>query len=94
MADVSGNLRQVIEKHLLHRGRRAANCRVFAPTGLGRTYTVILEEAGIREQFFIESKEVERFAETGNEQFVLNPIRTGIRNLDRMVNKKKAARGH
>lgn len=94
MPDFSGHLRQAVEKMLIHRGRRGASCRVFAPGGGTRTYSVILEEAGIREQFFIENAHVERFAETGNEQFVLNDIRTGIRNLDRLVTKKKTARGH
>jgi len=91
--DFSGHLRQAVEKMLIHRGRRNASCRVFAPGGGSRGYSVILEEAGIREQFFIEHAQVERFAETGNEQFVLNDIRTGIRNLDRLVTKKKTARG-
>ena len=92
MPDFSGHLRQLVEKMLLHRGRRAASCRVFAPGGGTRTYSVILEEGGIREQFFIENKHVEQFAETGNEQFVQTYIRAGIRNLDRLVTKKKTAR--
>jgi len=90
--DFSGHLRQIVEKMLIQRGRRNATCRVFAPGGGNRNYSVILEESGIREQFFIDSPQVERFAETGNEQFVLNSIRAGIRNLDRLVTKKKAAR--
>ena len=94
MPDVSSNVRQLIEKLLLHRGLRGASCRVFSPAGLGKTYTIILEQSGIREQFFLDTQDVERFAETGNEQFVLNDIRTGIRNLDRLVMKKKSARGH
>ena len=77
---------------LLHRGRRGASCRVFAPGGGTRTYSVILEEGGIREQFFIENKHVERFAESGNEQYVLTYIRTGIHNLDRLVTKKQKSR--
>ena len=93
MPDVSGHLRQMVEKMLLQRGRRGASCRVFAPGGGTRTYTVILEESGIREQFFIENAHVERFAESGNEQYVLTHIRSGIRNLDRLVTKKKTARG-
>ena len=93
MPDVSGHLRQLVEKTLVRRGRRGASCRVFAPGGVTRTYSVILEESGIREQFFIENAHVERFAETGNEQFVLSHIRSGIRNLDRLVTKKKTARG-
>ena len=93
MPDFSGHLRQLVEKMLLHRGRRAASCRVFAPGGGTRAYTVILEESGIREQFFIEHAHVERFAETGNDQFVLSYIRSGIHSLDRLVTKKKTARG-
>ncbi|MBI3934471.1 MAG: hypothetical protein HY316_07235 [Acidobacteria bacterium] len=92
MPDFSGHLRQMVEKMLVQRGRRNASCRVFAPGGGTRTYSVILEESGIREQFFIENAYVERFAETGNEQFVLTYIRAGIRNLDRLVTKKKTAR--
>jgi len=70
LADYSGPLRHVVEKMLLHRGRRAASCRVLAPAGGPRTYSVLLDEAGIREQFFIDLQHVEKFAETGNEQFV------------------------
>ena len=92
MPDLSGHVRQLIEKHLIHRGRRAASCRVFAPGGVTRSYSVILEEGGIREQFFLDNAHVERFVETGNEQFVLNEVRTGIRNLDRLLTKKKTAR--
>ena len=92
MPDCSAHLRQVVEKMLLHRGRRSASCRVFAPGGGTRTYSVILEEGGIREQFFIENAHVERFAETGNDQFVLNYIRSGIHNLDRLIAKKKKGR--
>jgi hypothetical protein len=77
---------------LLHRGRRGASCRVFAPGGGNRSYTVILEESGIREQFFIENARVERFAESGNDQYVLTYIRSGIHNLDRLVTKKKSSR--
>ena len=94
MADNSVTLRQLIEKHLLHRGRRTAICRVYHPVGLGHTYTVMLEEIGIREQFFMDATQVEKFIQTGNEQFVLNEVRTAVRNLDRLVNKKKAARPH
>jgi hypothetical protein len=94
VADLTGHLRQLIEKLLIRRGRRNASCRVFSPAGMGRSYTVILEEAGIREQFFLDNSDVERFGETGNEQFLLAEIRTGIRNLDRLVTKKKTARGN
>jgi hypothetical protein len=90
--DFSGHLRQAVEKMLLHRGRRGASCRVFAPGSGNRAYTVILEEGGIREQFFIDNRHVEQFAETGNEQFVQTYIRAGIHGLDRLVTKKKAAR--
>jgi len=86
------NLRQLIEKQLLRRGRRNATCRVFPPGGTTRSYSVVLEEAGIREQFFIENAHVERFAESGNEQYVSTYVRSGIRNLDRLVTKKKTAR--
>lgn len=92
MPDFSTHLRQLVEKMLLHRGRRAASCRVFPPSGGNRSYTVILEESGIREQFFIDNAHVERFAESGNDQFVLTYVRSGIRNLDRLVTKKKSAR--
>ena len=92
MADYSGPLRLLVEKMLMHRGRRAANCRVFAPASGPRAYSVIVDEAGVRDQFFIDVVRVEKFAETGNEQFVLNEIRNGVRNFDRMVTKKIAGR--
>jgi predicted nucleotide-binding protein (sugar kinase/HSP70/actin superfamily) len=87
-------LRQLIEKHLLHRGRRNAICHVYLPVGLSHTYTIILEEIGVREQFFMDVSQVEKFIQTGNQQFVLNEVRTAVRNLDRLVNKKKMARQH
>jgi hypothetical protein len=77
---------------LLHRGKRSTTCRVFPPGGGARGYTVILEESGIREQFFIENRHVQQYAETGNEQFVNGYIRSGIQGLDRLVNKKKAGK--
>ena len=92
MPDFSSNLRLLVEKLLIHRGRRNATCRVFAPAGGLRSYSILLEEAGVREQFFIENAHVELFAESGNEQYVLSYIRNGIRNLDRLVTKKKTAR--
>jgi hypothetical protein len=84
----------LVEKLLIRRGQRNASCKVFAPGGMGRNYSVVLEEAGIREQFFLDGSDVERFVETGNEQFIMAEIRTGMRNLERLVNKRKAARGH
>jgi hypothetical protein len=93
LPDFSVNLRQLIEKLLIHRGMRNAHCRVFPPTGGLRAYTILLEDSGVREQFFIDNAHVERFAESGNEQYVLTHVRSGIRNLDRLVTKKKAARG-
>jgi hypothetical protein len=62
--------------------------------GLSHTYTIILEEIGVREQFFMDVSQVEKFIQTGNQQFVLNEVRTAVRNLDRLVNKKKMARQH
>ena len=94
MSDLTGNVRLLIEKMLIRRGQRNATCRVFQPNSMGRNYSVVLEEAGIREQFFLDGSEVERFVETGNEQFILAEIRTGMRNLERLVNKRKTARGH
>ena len=93
MPEFSVNLRQLIEKTLLRRGRRNAACRVYPPTGSLRSYSVILEEAGVREQFFIDNSAVEKFAETGNEQYALDYVRTAVRNLDRKITKKKTARG-
>jgi len=92
VADFSGHLRQLVEKMLIQRGRRRASCRVYAPAGVTRTYSVILEEAGVREQLFIEVSHVERFAESGNEQFVHSEIRNAVRDLDRKVTRKKTAR--
>ena len=93
MSDSSAAVRQLIEKLLLHRNMRNAACHVYKPVGLGRMYTVILEASGIREQFFMDGAQVEKFVQTGNAQFVLDEIRTAVRNLDRLVTKKKTARG-
>jgi hypothetical protein len=90
VADYSGPLRQLVEKMLMHRGRRRATCRVFPPTN--GPYSVIIDEAGVREQFSIDQHHVAKFGETGNDQFVLNDIRNGVRNFDRMMTKKKAGR--
>ena len=90
MADYSGPLRQVVEKMLMHRGRRKATCRVFPPTS--GPYSVLIDEGGVREQFSVDQHHVAKFAETGNEQFVLNEIRNGVRNFDRMVTKKASSR--
>jgi hypothetical protein len=76
---------------LIHRGRRMLPACVFAPGGGTRGYSDPGREPG-REQFFIEISHVERFAETGNEQFSAE-IRAAVRNLDRLVRKKKTARG-
>jgi hypothetical protein len=92
MADHSAPLRQLIEKLLLYRGLRNAKCRVFAPAAGVRSYSVVIEESGVREQFLLELAHVEQFLATGNEQNVLTDIRSALRNLDRQVNKKKAAR--
>ena len=92
MPGESEALRQLTEKMLLRRGRRSAICRVYPPGGAGSIYTLILEDSGIREQFFMDVAQVKKFVETGNEQFVLHEIRTAVRNLDRLVTKKNTAR--
>jgi hypothetical protein len=71
---------------------RGASCRVFPPGSGGRAYSVILEENRVREQFFVNPADVDEFIRTGNEQFVLQEIRFGVRNLDRMAKKKTTAR--
>jgi hypothetical protein len=90
--DFSVNLRQLIEKLLIRRGLRNVTCRVFPPSVGSHLYSVLLEERGVREQFFIENAHVQRFGETGNEQDVLTDIRAALRNLDRLVAKRKSAR--
>ena len=92
MPDYCHSLRRVVEKMLIHRGRRNATCRVFPPASGTRTYSVVLEESQVREQFFLDPGQVEQFAKTGNEQYVLTDVRSGVRNLDRLVTKKKTAR--
>lgn len=89
--DASAALSQLIEKLLLHRGKRDFSCRVYPPAAGLRSYSVVLEGNRIREQFFLEPHRVEQFALTGNEQYVLTDVRTALRNLERLVVKHKPA---
>jgi hypothetical protein len=92
LPDYSHSLRQLVEKMLIHRGRRNATCRVFPPASGTRTYSVVLEESQVREQFFLDPGQVEQFGRTGNEQYVLTDVRSGVRSLDRLLTRKKTAR--
>lgn len=90
MTDYSEKIRHLIEKLLIHKGRRGVVVRVFPPGGGVRTYSVVLEEARSREQLFLDGSHVEHYGRTGNEQYVLNSIRAAIHNLDRMQKKREA----
>ena len=93
MADYSERVRLLVEKLLLHRGRRHATCRVFPPSPGARTYSVLLEESQVREQFYVETSQIEQFVKTGNDRYILSSVRGAFHNLDRQVLKKKASRG-
>lgn len=92
MAHYGENLRMLIEKLLMYRGRRFTTCRVFPPSPGSRVYSLILEESGIREQFYLDAMHVEQFAKTGNDQQIMTDIRAALRNLDRQLMKKKLKR--
>ena len=90
--NVAESLSLLIEKFLLHRSRRDITCRVYSPSGNLRTYSVILEGNRVRQQFYLETNRAEQYAQTGNEQYVLNEARTALRNLERMEMKRNSAR--
>ena len=92
MLSVSTAISQFIEKFLLYRGRRSTTCRVYAPTGGMRTYSVFLEEDRLREQFYLDPTRAEEILTTGNEQYVLTEVRSALRNLDKQLLKRKSAR--
>jgi hypothetical protein len=87
MSTVTDKLRILVEKHCLHKGKRGVVCRVFPPGASSRTYTVILEHNRVREQIFIESSTVALYDRTGNDQHILNSIRTAMHNMERMEKK-------
>ncbi|MBI4458851.1 MAG: hypothetical protein HY648_02180 [Acidobacteria bacterium] len=89
MADASTKLTHYIEKLLLFRGRREVTCRVYPPASSLRFYSVILEGPQLREQFSLDARQVEHFAETGDEQYVLTEIRSALRSLERQLAKRK-----
>jgi len=90
MMDYSAKIRTLIEKLLIHKGRRGVVVRVFPPGGGARTYSVVLEEHRSREQLYLDGSHVEHYGRTGNEQYVLNSIRAAIHNLDRMQKKRES----
>lgn len=90
MSSVVDQLRIAVEKLSLHKGKRGLVCRVFAPSAAGRAYSIVLEYNRLREQIFLDSSTVSQFERTGNEQLILNSIRTAMHNLERM--EKKADR--
>ncbi|MSO19286.1 MAG: hypothetical protein EXQ56_02305 [Acidobacteria bacterium] len=93
MSEAAEKVRVLIEKLLLHKGMRGVICRVFPPggSGGGSRYTVLLEKGTVREQVFLDIVAVQRYTQTGNEQFVLSPIRAAIHNIER-IQKKQAER--
>jgi hypothetical protein len=93
MSSVVDKLRIIVEKLCLHKGKRGLVCRVFPPGSGSRGYTIVLEYNRIREQVFLDSSTVAQFERTGNEQFVLNSIRTAIHNLERMEKKNDSHKG-
>ena len=92
MQSAATAISQLIEKLLLNRGRRGTTCKVYAPTGGVRTYSVVLEEGHSREQFSLDPVRSAEFTTTGNEQYVLSEVRTALRNLDRQLLKRKTTR--
>lgn len=89
MPDHCTALRQLIEKQLHRRGLPGAVCRVFPPTTANRLYSIVLEERAARVQFYLQSGFVEQFAISGNEQGLMNDIRSGTRALERLLAKKR-----
>lgn len=90
MSSIVDKVRILVEKHSLHKGKRGLICRVFAPSGGARTYTVVLEYNRVREQIFLDSGAVSQFDRTGNEQLILNSIRTAMHNLERQGKKHES----
>jgi hypothetical protein len=89
MNSVVEKLRLVIEKLSLHKGKRGLVCRVFPPGAGSRSYTVVMEYNRVREQVYLDSAAVAQFERTGNEQLILNTIRTAMHNLERMEKKQE-----
>jgi hypothetical protein len=87
MSNVVDKLRIVVEKLALHKGKRGLVCRVFAPSAGARAYSIVLEYNRNREQIYLDSSTVAQFDRTGNDQLILNSIRTAIHNLERLEKK-------
>ncbi|MBI3894632.1 MAG: hypothetical protein HY313_01740 [Acidobacteria bacterium] len=94
MPDASVSVMQFIEKLLLFRGARDISCRVYPPAANLRTYSVILEGHQYREQFYLDARQVEEFAKTGEERYILTEVRAALRNLEKQIIKRKASRRH
>jgi len=90
MSNIADKVRILVEKHSLHKGKRGLVCRVFAPSGGARNYTVVLEYNRVREQIFLDGGAVSQFERTGNEQLILNSIRTAMHNLERLEKKQES----
>lgn len=93
MSSVVDKLRILVEKHSLHKGKRGLVCRVFAPAAGGRAYTVVLEYNRVREQIYLDGGIVAQYDRTGNEQLILNSIRTAMHNIERMEKKNESRKG-
>jgi hypothetical protein len=94
MSSVVDKLRVVIEKHSLRKGKRGLICRVFAPASGARSYTIVLEYNRVREQILLDGGVVSQFDRTGNEQVILNSIRTAMHNIERMEKKHESRKPH
>ncbi|OFV97345.1 MAG: hypothetical protein A3F68_07320 [Acidobacteria bacterium RIFCSPLOWO2_12_FULL_54_10] len=84
-------LAQYIEKMLLYRSRRDVRSRVFAPAAGGRNYSVILETSEHREQINLDARQIEQFAKTGADQYIVSEIRAALRSLDKRVLKRNSS---
>ena len=91
MPDASASLVKYIEKLLLLRGRRDVTCRVYPPVASLRTYSVLLEGYELREQFSLNARHVEHFATTKDDHYIRTEVRTALRNLERLLAKRKSA---
>ena len=94
MSTVVDKLRVAVERLALHKGKRGMVCRVFAPAAGGRAYSIVLEYNRNREQIFLDAGTVAQFDRTGNEQLILNSIRTAIHNLERVAKKTENRKPH
>lgn len=92
MSGIVDKLRVLVEKLSLHKGKRGLVCRVFPPAAGSRSYVVVLEYNGVREQVFLDPVVVSNYDRTGIDQNIQNSIRTAIHNLERMEKKHENRR--